>query len=51
MDSAFRSDALAAFILIGSHVVDWTFLIFPIWVLIVSADILIREYGHDGTPG
>lgn len=38
--------AAAAFILIGSHLVDWTFMIFPIWVLIVSADILVREYGQ-----
>ena len=42
--------AAAAFILIGSHLVDWTFVIFPIWVLIVSADVLIREYKNAGSP-
>ncbi|MGX5733059.1 hypothetical protein [Bosea thiooxidans] len=42
--------AAAAFILIGSHLVDWTFMIFPIWVLVVSADILVRERRHSGTP-
>lgn len=35
----------AAIILLGSHFMDWTFMIFPIWVLIVSIDILVREYG------
>ncbi len=36
--------AAAAFIIVGSHVIDWTFVIFPIWVLVVSGDILVREY-------
>ncbi|KRE15872.1 hypothetical protein ASE63_16775 [Bosea sp. Root381] len=40
--------AAAAFILLGSHAVDWAFLVFPLWVLIVSGDILLREYGHAG---
>jgi hypothetical protein len=34
----------AAFIMLGSHVVDWSFLVFPLWVLLVSGDILLREY-------
>lgn len=42
--------AAAAVILIGSHMVDWTFMIFPLWVLVVSADILVRERRHAGTP-
>lgn len=33
----------AAIILIGSQFMDWTVIIFPIWVFIVSVDILIRE--------
>ncbi|PTM42847.1 hypothetical protein [Bosea sp. 124] len=37
--------AAAAIILLGSHIVDWTFLVFPLWVLLVSGDILIREHG------
>lgn len=36
--------AAAAFILLGSLLVDWALLVFPIWVLIVSCDILLREY-------
>lgn len=40
----------AAFILLGSHLVSWTFLVFPLWVLLVSADILLREYGRGGPP-
>jgi hypothetical protein len=48
--TAFLGYAAAAFILIASHVVDWTFMIFPVWVLIVSADVLAREYGHAGAP-
>lgn len=38
----------AAIILLGSHYMDWTFMIFPIWVLIVSVNILAREYGKPG---
>lgn len=41
--------AAAAFILLGSHVLDWTFLVFPLWVLLVSGDILVREYGQSGS--
>ena len=41
--------AAAAFLLLGSHVVDWTFLVFPLWVLMVSGDILAREYRHTGS--
>ncbi len=33
----------AAFILFGSHVVEWSFLIFPLWVLLVSTDMLVSE--------
>lgn len=43
--TAFVGYAAAALIILGSHFMDWTFLIFPIWVLVVSINILIREYG------
>ena len=43
--TAFVGYAAAALIIFGSHFMDWTFLIFPIWVLVVSIDILVREYG------
>lgn len=41
--------AAAVFILLGSQFLDWTFMIFPIWVFIVSADILVRDYRSSGT--
>lgn len=34
----------AAIILIGSQFMDWTFIIFPIWVFIVSVDMLLRDF-------
>ncbi|CAM5212559.1 putative protein OS=Bosea thiooxidans OX=53254 GN=SAMN05660750_03402 PE=4 SV=1 [Bosea thiooxidans] len=48
--TAFIGYAAAAVILFGSHMVDWTFLVFPVWVLIVSCDILAREYRHTEPP-
>jgi hypothetical protein len=48
--TAMAGFAAAAFILIGSHVVDWSFLVFPLWVLLVSADILLREYAQAKPP-
>jgi hypothetical protein len=36
--------AAAAVILVGSQFLDWTFFLFPTWVLIVSATILVEEY-------
>jgi hypothetical protein len=49
--TAFAGYTAAAVILLGSHVMDWTFIIFPVWVLMVSADILVREYWRAGTQG
>ena len=34
----------AAVILLGSQFLDWTFFVFPTWVLVVSVNILIEEY-------
>lgn len=48
--TAYAGYAAAGFILLGSLFVDWTFLVFPIWVLIVSCDILMREYRQTGRP-
>ncbi|HEV7260506.1 MAG TPA: hypothetical protein VGN82_22180 [Bosea sp. (in: a-proteobacteria)] len=49
--TAFVGYAAAAFLLIGSHAVDGAFLVFPVWVLLVSIDILLREFAHkDGAP-
>jgi len=48
--TAFAGYAAAAVILFGSHLVDWTFLVFPLWVLVVSCDILAREYRRPGPP-
>lgn len=44
--TALAGFASAAFILLGSHVVDWSVLVFPLWVLLVSGDILLREYAR-----
>jgi len=33
--------ALALFILLGSYYVDWSFVVFPLWVLLISVHILI----------
>lgn len=41
--TAIAGYAAAAVILVGSHFVDWTFLVFPLWVLLVSGDILAHE--------
>lgn len=34
----------AVVILVGSQIMDWTFFVFPAWVLIVSVNILVEEY-------
>jgi MFS family permease len=47
--TAMAGYAAAAFILLGSHALDWTFLVFPLWVLLVSGDILLREYRQTGS--
>jgi hypothetical protein len=36
--------AAAALILLGSQLLDWTFFVFPAWVLIVSIAILVEEF-------
>src|SRR5262249_17911459 len=36
--------AAAAVLRVGSKFLDWTFFLFPTWVLIVSATIVVEEY-------
>jgi hypothetical protein len=35
---------MAATVLLGSHVLSWTLFLLPIWVLLVSVNILAEEY-------
>ena len=36
--------ALAVLLLFGSYFVSWSFLVFPLWVLLLSASILIDDF-------
>jgi hypothetical protein len=47
--TAFLGYGAAAFILLGSQVFDWTLVIFPMWVLVLSVNILSEEY-HRPAP-
>jgi MFS family permease len=38
---AYLGYALAAFLLLGGGFTDWTFLVFPLWVLLMSGDVLV----------
>jgi hypothetical protein len=38
--------ALALFLLFGASYFDWAFLVFPLWVFMVSSFILIENYIH-----
>jgi hypothetical protein len=38
---AYLGYALAVFLLLGGGFTDWTFVVFPLWVLVLSIDILI----------
>ena len=38
---AYLGYVLALFLLLGGGFTDWTFLVFPLWVLLISVDILI----------
>jgi hypothetical protein len=38
---AYLGYALAAFLLFGGGFTDWTFLVFPLWVLLMSSYILV----------
>ena len=48
--TAFLGYAAAAVILVGSQFLDWTFFLFPGWVLVVSATILMEEYRRGPGP-
>jgi hypothetical protein len=43
---AYLGYPLALFILLGSQYQDWSFFIFPLWVLLLSSQILIDNYRH-----
>jgi hypothetical protein len=36
----------AAIIILASHIIDWTMLGLPIWVSLISANILVEEFRH-----
>jgi hypothetical protein len=38
--------AVAAILLIGSYYVDWSLVVFPIWVLLISIAILSEQHSH-----
>jgi hypothetical protein len=38
--------AVAAVLLIGSYFVDWSLVVFPIWVLLISITILSEQHSH-----
>jgi len=42
----FLGYALALFLLFGASYFDWAFLVFPLWVFMVSSFILIENYIH-----
>jgi hypothetical protein len=37
---------LALFLLFGSYYIDWSFAVFPLWVLLISIYILIDNIRH-----
>lgn len=38
--------ALAALLLFGSYWITWSFLVFPVWVLVMSLHILVDNFRH-----
>jgi hypothetical protein len=51
---AYLGYALALFLLLGGGFTDWTFLVFPLWVLLMSVDVLIdnlRRSPRTAGPG
>lgn len=47
--TAFVGFGAAAFILLGSQIFDWTLVIFPVWVFVLSVNILAEEF-HRPAP-
>jgi hypothetical protein len=47
---AYVGYALAALLLFGSSYIDWAFLAFPTWVLMISVHILIDNFRHSVDP-
>jgi hypothetical protein len=47
---------LALILLVGSYYISWSFIVLPVWVLLISTYILIDNYrspasGHQSEPG
>jgi hypothetical protein len=42
----FLGYALALFLLFGNLYVEWSFLVFPVWVLLLSAQVLANDLGR-----
>ena len=42
----FLGYGLALFLLFGNLYVEWSFLVFPIWVLVLSAHVLVNDLGR-----
>jgi hypothetical protein len=43
----FLGYGLALFLVLGSHYFEWSFFVFPLWVLLLSAHILVDEFRRD----
>lgn len=48
---AFLGYGLALFILLGSYYLDWSLLIFPLWVLLISTYILLDDLAAVSSTG
>jgi len=48
---AYLGYALAVLLLFGGGLTDWTFLVFPLWVLLMSSYILIDNLRGGAAPG
>jgi hypothetical protein len=46
---AYLGYALAALLLVGGSITDWAFVLFPLWVFLMSCDILIDNFGQKAT--
>jgi hypothetical protein len=47
--TGFLGYGLALFLLFGSHYLEWSFFVFPLWVFLLSAHILaddLRQHSH-----
>ncbi len=47
---AYLGYALAVLLIFGGALTDWTFIVFPLWILLLSGDILIDDLRRTATP-